>query len=59
MEEKLAQVKSLMELEKQKRSSATKGGEGGTIWRSATQNAPLAGYDKVVMERKAVAKKPP
>ena len=52
MEEKLKEVQLLMELEKQKRSTGQSdpSNKEGTIWRSATQNQPLRGYDKVVMQ---------
>ena len=50
MEEKLKQVQGLMDVEKQKRSTATISKEGSK-WGSATTNQPIAGYDKVVMEK--------
>lgn len=49
MQNKLEQVKQLMELEKQKRGEAPTHKEG-TIWRSATNKKPIAGYSKKVLD---------
>lgn len=53
MEERLKTVQNLMEMDKQKRSTLTanKDHNEGTLWRSATQNQSLRGYDKQVMEK--------
>lgn len=49
MQQKLETVKQMMELEKQKRGEASKGSTG-TMWRSATNKKPIAGYSKKVLE---------
>ena len=51
MEEKLKEVQLLMELEKQKRSTAQVDptNKEGTKWRSATTNQNIRGYDKAVI----------
>jgi hypothetical protein len=48
MEEKLALVKKMMELEKDKRSQITKSGEG-TMWRGATTKKGIKGYSEAVV----------
>ena len=49
MEEKLALVKQMMELEKNKRDTGSKGSEG-TKWRSATTKQPMTkGYQEAVL----------
>lgn len=66
MEERLKEVKALMELEKQKRgavnmnSAAASQSKENTKWRSATTKQPIAGYDKKVMAHIAATKgRPP
>lgn len=56
MEEKLDMVKKMMELEKEKRStaqkktSATTATTGGAMWRSANPQKQITGYSKMVLE---------
>ena len=51
MEEQLKQIQSIAELEKQKKSMTQMRASGGnSMWRSATTNQPIAGYDKKVMQ---------
>lgn len=48
MEEKLEQVKKIMELEKDKRAAAKKSASG-TMWRSAATNKQIKGYSEMVV----------
>ena len=49
MEDKLKTVQKMMELDKSKRKTGadkTESKEGGTLWRSATNNYSIRGYQK-------------
>ena len=50
MEAQLKQVQQLMELDKQKRQQPAANQAKQTLWRSATQNQSLRGYDRQVMD---------
>lgn len=53
LEEKLAMVQKMMELEKAKRpqpDEIAKNSKTGTIWRSATTSQPIQGYSQAVLD---------
>ena len=50
MEEKLELVKRMMELEKDKRSSASGSSKDGQIWRGATTKKNIKGYSDAVLD---------
>ncbi len=52
MEDKLEQVKKMMELEKEKRNSVKKtAGKDGTVWRSASTQKQINGYSQMVLSQ--------